>query len=172
MADLNGAWSVLSDKGAKARYDLELALARAQARRVGAPRPAPARPVVTSSPAVGFDEDSDTDFGVWNAVFHAGPWLLVILLLGGIFVFTAFAASGREDDGSQRGTVENPIVAPVPRAGDCVRFPTPTDLDLVDCARPHQGQVIEVVPIGRPCPFNTTQTYLPTEHVYVCILRT
>ena len=32
MAEVNAAWAVLSDRGAKDRYDLQLSLARAQAR--------------------------------------------------------------------------------------------------------------------------------------------
>src|SRR4051794_10870330 len=99
MADLNEAWKVLSDTAAKETYDLELALARIKAARGGSGHGA--RRTATAAPRVaaaarptpmghGVDYvDVAPSSGVWPMVFRAVPWLLVIVVLGGIFVFTA-----------------------------------------------------------------------------------
>lgn len=169
MREVNAAWGVLSDPGAKERYDLELALARANASGpVTRPRPraAPPRPATGARPAGhhGYVDVAPAD-GVWTAIFRAMPWLVVILVLGGIFVFTAFAA-GRSDGTTGR---DEQFTLPTASVGDCVRFSSATRLALVDCASPNQGEIIEKVPNGRPCPAGTTARYLPDEGLYACI---
>ncbi|MPY95443.1 MAG: DnaJ domain-containing protein [Acidimicrobiia bacterium] len=174
MREVNAAWEVLSDTGAKQRYDLELALARASAARVPTgPRPRPGPPVSnaarwppsTSAPGPHAHVEVAPGDGLWTAMIRALPWAVVIVVLGAIFVFTAFAA-GRSDD---RGATTDQYVLPTASVGDCVRFRSATRLALVDCSSPNEGEIIEKVPNGRPCPSGTTSRYLPDEGLYACI---
>lgn len=171
MREVNAAWGVLSDPGAKERYDLELALARAKASgpvsRPRPSRPAGPRPASPARPAGAYDGYVDVApaEGIWVALFRAMPWLVVIAVLGAIFVFTAFAA-GRSDGTTGRG---EQVTLPTASVGDCVRFTSATRLALVDCSSPNQGEIVEKVPNGRPCPPGTAARYLPDEGLYACI---
>ena len=81
------------------------------------------------------------------------------------FVFTAFAA-GRSDGTTGRG---DQVTLPTASVGDCVRSVSATQLALVDCTSPNQGEIIEKVPYGRPCPAGTVARYLPEEGLNACI---
>jgi hypothetical protein len=179
MAEVNHAWSVLSDPATKEHYDLELALVRAKAGRpygatVGA-RPQGARPAGATgaataprpaAPRFHSDEvDVAPDAGVWSVIFRAVPWLVVIVVLGGIFVFTAFAAS--HGTGSTSSTA--PVVPPTAAVGDCIRRVSSTELDLVDCESPNDGHIVEKVSMGKPCPSDARAIYLPDENAYACV---
>ena len=172
MRDINRAWSVLSDASARQHYDLELALARAKADRGGpAPRPAPAARRAPTAPRVAAPAfqgyvDVAPGYGVWTAIFRAVPWVLVIVVLGGIFVFTAFAADKSDGAGS---TSEQPVVDTTASVGDCIRALTPTELGIVDCSRANDGRIVEKVSVGRPCPRDSDGIYLPDEGIYACI---
>ena len=176
MADLNHAWAVLSDPATKEHYDLELALVRAKVGHSGgypgparpaSPRPA-ARPATATRPPEprfhGGEVDVAPDAGVWTVIFRAVPWVLVIVVLGGIFVFTAFAAS--RGDGS---SPTSPAVAPTAAVGDCIRRVSSTELDLVDCDVPNDGHIVDKVSMGKPCPDSARAIYLPDENVYACV---
>jgi hypothetical protein len=177
MADLNHAWAVLSDPATKGHYDLELSLVQAKAGRAagssGGPHPRPPsatyRPPAAPRPAAprfhGGEVDVAPDAGVWTVIFRAVPWLLVIVVLGGIFVFTAFAASHGE--GSPSSTA--PVVAPTAAVGDCIRRVSSTELDLVDCDAPNDGHIVDKVSMGKPCPTDARAVYLPDENVYACV---
>ncbi len=171
MREVNAAWTVLSDSGLKERYDLELALARAQAARAASqasravPTARPRAAATTTRPVFGHVDVAPGD-GLWTALFRVMPWVLVIFVLGGIFVFTAFAA-GRTDDGT--GGSDQQFTLPTASVGDCVRFPAGTSMDLVDCSIPNEGRIVEKVPGGRPCPPGTSSRYLPEEGLYACI---
>lgn len=170
MREVNAAWGVLSDAGAKQRYDLELALQRAQAARASAAAPgppgtAPRPPAPGSGPAYHGHVDVAPGDGLWTVLFRALPWALVIFVLGGIFVFTAFAAGQRDEPA--RGTPQ--VSVPTAEVGDCVRFSAPDRLALVDCSVPNQGEIVEKVPNGRPCPPGTASRYLPDEGLFACI---
>jgi hypothetical protein len=93
------------------------------------------------------------------------PWLLVIVVLGGIFVFTAFAAADKSDD----ATPERPFVATTVSIGDCIRRVSSTDLAIVDCSRANQGRIVDKVSVGRPCPRDSSAVYLADETVFACI---
>jgi hypothetical protein len=174
MREINRAWSVLSDAAARQHYDLELALARAKAARSAPPsRPAPAT-ARASAPSEPFRSqpvyhhgyvEVAPGYGVWTAIFRAVPWLLVVVVLGGIFVFTAFAAADR----SGEATPEQPIVASTASVGDCIRRLSATELGIVDCSRANQGRIVDKVSVGRPCPTDSAAIYLPDETVYACI---
>jgi len=172
MRDINQAWSVLSDTGARQHYDLELALARVKAARNGpsqrpapAPRRAPSDPRPPAPTYHGY-VDVAPGYGVWTAIFRAVPWVVVIVVLGGIFVFTAFAANKSEGTGSSS---EQPVVATTAAVGDCIRALSPTELGIVDCSRGNDGRIVEKVSVGRPCPHDSEAVYLPDETVYACI---
>jgi hypothetical protein len=173
MADVNHAWEVLSDTASRETYDLELALARIKAgRSSGGSRRAsagPARPPVAPAPAAGFHDEDFVDVapnaGVWTMIFRAVPWLLVIVVLGGIFVFTAFAAS--RSDGSP--SPSEPVVRPAAAVGDCIRWLSSTELGLVGCDGPNNGRIVEKVKVDKSCPDDADQTYLPEENVYACV---
>jgi len=103
--------------------------------------------------------------GVWPVVFRAVPWLLVIVVLGGIFVFTAFAASRR--DGSP--SPSQATTASTASVGDCIRWLSSTELGIVDCDKPNDGRIVDKVSVGKPCPSDANQTYLPDEGMYACV---
>jgi hypothetical protein len=173
MRDINGAWRVLSDPATRERYDLELSLERVKAQRQAwQPRPAPATAAARSTatpprPAYhGLEIDVAPSYGIWTAILRAVPWLLVIVVLGGIFVFTAFAAS------QQNGTAsKEPVVAPTAHVGECIRWLSNTELGIVDCDRPNNGRIVDKVAVGTPCPTGTAGTWLPDEHVFACVAR-
>jgi curved DNA-binding protein CbpA len=144
MAEVNEAWRVLRDPAARAAYDRALAGAA-----LGPGTPAP------FDGPVGFDgDDGDQDIpfqgrsgepgDVLTAVLRALPWLIVGLVLGGIFVFTAFAAGG--GDPSPRQLV-----------GDCVRASSSL-LEVVPCTGAEDDEVVAVVHSAAECPTGTKAT--------------
>jgi hypothetical protein len=135
MRELNEAWRVLRDPAARAAYDRSLL----------APSPRPA-------PPAGADDD---DLDDWDrpfrgrpaepgdlvvALVRALPWLIVGLLLGGIFVFTAFAAGGGDPPPHQL-------------VGDCVRASS-SMLEVVPCV-PGGSQVDAVEHVVTACKTGT-----------------
>jgi len=88
MQDLTQAWSVLGDPARRRRYDLEIGSgdARARALRIDEAR------FATRS-----DGTVSEDFAPPDPVarlIRALPWIAVLLVLGTIFVFTAYAVTG------------------------------------------------------------------------------
>jgi len=196
MAEVNAAWRVLSDEHKRRTYDLELALAEAdRARPSYGPAATGRRPTSGASgrapsgsyrPTAGarsarasaayFDEvDVVPGERAWTTIFRAFPWLVVVLILGGIFVFTAFAASNSGEGtrpGSDGIVDATPTTVPPyrPQRGDCVRVVDVVSLDIVDCSAPNSGRIVELAPPGRPCPQGATQRiWLPDEGLDACI---
>jgi curved DNA-binding protein CbpA len=147
MQEVNDAWRVLRNPQARADYDRTLRAA----------------PPMNTSPTT-FDTDvarpagadwSDTgdldrpiptrlaepgDLGL--AIVRALPWLVLVVVLGAIFVFTAFA---RNDDDP----------APFELVGKCVSGGG-DGLTAVSCAEPNEGVVIAIVEQASLCPPSTT----------------
>ena len=80
MAAVNEAWRVLGDPARRANYDASL---RPRAVVVGAPASTVPRPAPVAEA-----EEGRSFFAV------ALPWMLVLGVLGGIFLFTAYARDG------------------------------------------------------------------------------
>ena len=180
MSDINAAWAVLSNPAAKDLYDLELRLATA---RADGPSPVSAAP---RAPQGG----RGTPPPAWTAgdgLRFAGPddapprylsasqghpavrgvlWILVLGVLAAIFVFTAYAAQGGED-GDGRPSSTTTVLARL-QAGDCVDELAGA-MDLVTCNGPHDSRVLDVVPIGRPCPSVSREVYLPDQQETACL---
>lgn len=180
MQDVNAAWAVLSNAGARDLYDLELNLARSRAGNGSRPStPAPAHRASGTAPSYRppvYDVPRhDVAARPGMVVFRGLPWVIVLVVLGFIFVFTAFAAGGGNDanGGASEGDATGPAstVPTPPRAGDCVRIVSATDIGVVDCGLAHDGQIAQVVPMGRPCASDTTGVYLPDLAQYACIRR-
>lgn len=182
MGEVNAAWAVLSNPAARELYDVELRLAASRAAGTGATS---ARPSGFGPSAAGADHRRTTTAAPRHGTFddeplryHAGSgghpvvrsllWLVVLGTLAAIFVFTAYAAGGG-DDGDPASTT---TTVPVPRAaaGDCVNANVPNAFDLVSCAGPYDGRIVELVPIGRPCPAGAREVYLPQQRESACLV--
>ena len=133
MQDVNEAWRVLRDPALRAAYDRLLQEAPTQAKaRVAHPattpadgaldRPYPRRPA----------EPGD----VTVALVRAAPWVAVLVVLGVIFVFTAFA----KDDEAERRTL----------IGKCVSTVSGPALE-VPCSAPNDGVVVDIVQESSGC---------------------
>jgi hypothetical protein len=144
MREVNEAWRVLRDPVARASYDCSLA----------APRP--------SQPDERDEDDLDRPFrgrpaepgDLVVALVRALPWLIVGLVLGGIFVFTAFAAGGGDPPPHQL-------------VGDCVRA-TSSLLEVVPCGS-GGTQVVAVTHLAAECP--TASDPVPSGRDRVVCLR-
>jgi curved DNA-binding protein CbpA len=136
MQDVNEAWRVLRDPGTRAEYDRSLRrpapdAPRADTRVVGAhdldDRPVPRAPAEPG------------DMGVF--VVRSLPWVAVLVVLGIIFVFTAFARTG---DGSTGDLIDKCIAT---EAGMPIEVP---------CDEPNEGRVSLIVERQSRCPTGTT----------------
>jgi len=135
MQEVNEAWRVLRDPGSRAAYDRSLRTAR--------PSSAPPR-------VIGVDDLDDRpiprapaepgDIGVF--VVRSLPWLAVLLVLGAIFVFTAFART--DDDASGDDLIDRCIAT---EDGMPVEVP---------CDGPNEGRVSLIVDRQSRCPSGTT----------------
>ncbi len=160
MRDVNAAWTVLSDPAARRDYDARLAAetqARARTSPAG-PGTGTARPAGSAghrapgghehAHAHGDGRGHPDDVDVVVRGIRLLPVLALSALLLGIFVFTAFAATGDP---------EPPTTTLAPgdlAAGMCVR--ADRVLTVVPCSDVHDATVVSVGPFGRPCPAGTS----------------
>lgn len=160
MREVNEAWQVLRDPTRRRAYD--------DSRIVGRPHTtaAPARP--RSSAPDRFDEDDDLvdvlpDLGpVQAGLFRHGPWLVLVVVLGLIFIGTAYATTGGDDDGQPaRGTGVG--------VGACVDVETGPTTSVVPCSGPHELRIVQRVPDGAACPVGTEKRRLGTDGLLDCV---
>ena len=162
MQEVNDAWRVLRDPDARAAYDRALAIrhgqrpSRASDRDHVPPRHA-AEPgeepddldtPFTSSPA------EPGDVGV--SVVRALPWLAVLLILGAIFVFTAFAGGGGDDPDRPQQLV-----------GRCISSGPATAIVAVPCQGPNDGEVVLVANRASHCP--DASSSIPMADRFLCV---
>ena len=138
MAAVNQAWFVLSDPGRRAIYDATL-------------RGRPARPVPSASawPAHGPGDLDDTEcfVPIRHPLARLGiplPWLVVLVALGVIFVFTAYAV--RPTSGGSGGTPDGVI-----EVGSCVTVAAVGAVVETSCNVPHEGRVVAIPARGLYC---------------------
>jgi hypothetical protein len=142
MRELNEAWRVLRDPAGRAVYDRSLRPS-AVTRRSGAFTGAEAEDDLDDD----FEDVLDRPFrgrpaepgDLVVALVRALPWVVIGLVLGGIFVFTAFA--GHHGDPASKQVV-----------GDCVR--STSSLEVVLCG-PGVQQVRDVTQRTTDCPVDT-----------------
>ena len=129
MQDVNEAWRVLRDPASRAAYDESLRAAPPPVRARPAPR------VVDPDRAYPRRAARPGDLSV--ALVRAVPWIAVLVVLGAIFVFTAFARNESSSDDV------------IGRCIDASAGGTPT---RVACDQPNDGRVVLVVERQNRCP--------------------
>ncbi len=159
MARINEAWRVLGHPGRRRQYDREL---RGERSYLGGTTPPPRSP----EPDPDFDDDDDlvdVAGGAGHSLFTFLPWLLVFGALAAIFVFTAYAATGG-------GATETDEPGSSSRLGQCVVITSarPT-VAPIDCAVGNDGQVVDEVEPGVPCPVGTRKLVVPGESLTLCL---
>lgn len=151
MRELNEAWRVLGDPGRRRAYDQALL----------------ARPPVQAVLHRSVDDLDDRpyfhapaepgDIGV--ALARGLPWAVAIVVLVGIFVFTAFAG----------GSDENDEVSGSDLVGSCVRLERGGVVMKVPCDEPNSGRVDLVTVRSSLCPEGSNSARLPSQGSWLCL---
>lgn len=152
MRQLNEAWGVLGDAGRRRAYD--------QALRQEAT--SGARPTVSyhsvhpdDVPYVHAPAEPG-DLGV--ALARALPWLAFVVVLGAIFVFTAFAAGSGDEEVSASSLV-----------GECIKSERGGVVSKVPCTEANDGRVDLVTVRASLCPDGSSAVRLPTQQSWLCL---
>lgn len=150
MQQLNEAWRVLGDPGRRRAYDQSL-LAGATARSPlhQSPDDLDDRPFFHAPAEPG-------DIGVW--LLRSLPWVVTLVVLVGIFVFTAFASGTDPDDISASDLV-----------GECVLLERGGVVTTVPCDEPNNGRVDLVAVRSSLCPDDSSSARLPTQGSWLCL---
>lgn len=157
MREVNEAWHVLKDPVRRRRYD-DGRIATTSRSRPGTTRPAPPSGVEPRA------DDDDLveilgDVGpVQAGLFRHGPWAVLVVVLGLIFVVTAYAASDK--------TVDAPARAD---AGSCVNVASGPVTTVVPCSGPHELRIVQRVPEGADCPTDTEKRRLGSDGYLDCV---
>lgn len=138
---VNAAWEVLGDEGRRRAYDRELARAGA-AERDAFSHLARRRAVIDD-----VEEGDDQQVQVAPPLVRAIPLLVVLGLLGLIFVFTAYAGGGGDEEAPEGVDATQEV----PR-GTCITLPPEGGIEEVECGTPSDGTVADIVPLGEACP--------------------
>ena len=155
MAAVNEAWRVLGDPARRANYDASL---RPRAVVVGAPASTVPRPAPVAEA-----EEGRSFFAV------ALPWMLVLGVLGGIFVFTAYARDG--PGGGSVTTQPGETVDGVVGIGSCIVLDSRARAVETTCGGPHIGVTEAIVAARAACPLGTEGYYSLDGVRLVCISR-
>ena len=160
MQEVNEAWRVLREPASRAAYDRAIAGGRRPTRPAAATT-APSAPRHLADD----DDDPDLDTPFRSApaepgdlgvvVVRALPWVAVLVILGAIFVFTAFAGNREEPAG------------PEELVGRCVATGSASAVVAVPCEGPNDGEVVLVVSRPSLCPDDASS--LPLRDRYLCL---
>ena len=167
MQDVNEAWRVLRVPTSRAAYDDRVA-----GRATVTPRPNGARPAGwgDAQPVGWGDADLDPtpyhqrpagmiDPGV--SIVRSLPWIAALVVLGAIFVFTAFAGGAGEDNRRSSSDL----------VGKCVQSQQGVGVVEVACESRNEGRVDLVVNRQSQCPTDAIARSVPGEGTWVCLRR-
>ena len=175
MQDVNEAWRVLRVPTSRAAYDDRVA-----GRATVTPRPNGARPAGwgdaqpvgwgDAQPVGWGDVDLDPtpyhqrpagmiDPGV--SIVRSLPWIAALVVLGAIFVFTAFAGGAGEDNRRSSSDL----------VGKCVQSQQGVGVVEVACESRNEGRVDLVVNRQSQCPTDAIARSVPGEGTWVCLRR-
>jgi DnaJ domain len=155
MQEVNEAWRVLGNPKTRSAYDASL--------RAPAQTPAPARTARTTGyrPPQGPDDPYPSpvvepgDFGM--QLVRAAPWIAILVVLGAIVVFTAFAAGSDEES--------RPTPGPV---GECVVETGDPEPEQVPCDAPGALEVVLLVSRSSLCP-SDSRAITVNDNRWVCV---
>lgn len=165
MSQLNAAWTVLRDPVRRAAYDRQLR-GESPVDYAGSPWEQPSSPRASGFDASDFDT---TTIEVTPAVriMRAAPWIVTVIVLAVIFVFTAFALHKPTD-----------AVPKVPvgvdgrlEIGSCIVALEGQPLRETPCDGSGNGIIEHFVPFTTPCPSGTESGLSPGGTVRVCFRR-
>jgi DnaJ-domain-containing protein 1 len=161
MAAVNEAWAVLRDPCRRAAYDAHLG--------TGRPSPAQHRQPAAYGPPNPPPAHAAEPVGCLTSVAGAAPWIALLAVLAVIFVFTAYAGSGRDGDATDGDTTEEaPMLAVRDLRGSCIQQAGGTIL-VVDCLTvPHEGVIVAQASRGAACPDGTVEWLIRQQGVLAC----
>ncbi len=179
MRQVNLAWGVLSDRAKKAEYDKRVGVQRSNQKppRAASGRPAsnppPRRPAAsTSGPSASKARQPNSSTpapkdGEGSAsVLASFPVLILLGLLLGIVIVTAFA---------NRGPSDNRPVIPVSSTelgvGDCFVFEGSTPRVRACTSGAADGQVVDALPDSANCPEGSQFMRDPSSEFFLCWVR-
>lgn len=160
MREINESWAVLRDSTSRRRYD-EARLAGGGSGRA----PAAGTTVV---PRTDEEDDDLVDVapevdGFMGAVLHHLPWIVLVVLLAGIFVVTAYAAGGHKSSDQPVTTTTIPV------AGTCLTVAAGPVATPVPCSSPHDVRVVTRVDEMTSCPAGTERRRLFHDGLLDCV---
>ncbi len=171
MRAVNEAWEVLGDIRSRAAYDRSLA--RGVPRPPSPSRPEGSRPPPNAPrPAASPRSSEPPPSPPLEIVGIRWRWLsLAAVALAAVAVVVIFLATSAIDDSDPAApiTALAPVSESRPESGDCFRIGT-TTLITVPCDRPHDGKLVEWVPLGAPCPPDTDLHWVRSAQEAVCYL--
>ena len=156
MREVNEAWHELRDPVRRRRYD-DSRLGTAKR-----PTPRPSRaPARTDGPVDGDDDLVDV-YGPMGPVkaglYRHGPWVALVVVLGLIFVVSAYASSSK------------PSEAPAPsQIGTCVDVSAGPTTTVVPCTGPHELRIVTRINDGGQCPDGTEKRRLAVDGYLDCV---
>jgi hypothetical protein len=162
MREINEAWEVLRDPGRRQAYDRDrLAGRRAHRPTTPSGSSAPMRPDLA-----GADDDDLVDVapeltGFTGGVVRHLPWVVALVVLGAIFVFSAYAGS--------RDSAPAPTSVPA-TSGNCVDVASGPVTTVVSCDGPHDLRIVTRVGETQACPEGTERRRLGTDGLLDCVV--
>jgi hypothetical protein len=174
MRQVNEAWSVLGERARREAYDRQLVVHSSPFGESGHGGEADSRAIridprlldpefLAARRDAQLNEISDRS----AVAVRALPVLLVLGLLVGIFVFTAYADRG--GDVSPATTVPGPSLGADIEANDCVDVMSGPSLLEVPCTANADGRVIGAHLGDGSCPLGTIRELELTNGVWVCL---
>ena len=169
MRAVNEAWQVLGDLRSRAAYDRTLAR-RSPAPASSAPPASTPRPAGSPRPAETPPEPSAATGPPLEMVGFRWRWisLAATVAVAVAVVLILMATSAIDDSDPARPiTASAPVSQSRPEPGDCFLIGS-TTLISVACEQPHDGKLVEWIPLGAPCPPDTELHWVRSAQEAVC----
>jgi hypothetical protein len=152
MQEVNEAWRVLGDPGRRRRYDEELdPVTTARARWSVDDERFATRPDGTMPEMIESVEPTER-------VIRGLPWIILVVVLFAIFVFTSYAVTGNPAT-TQPGT----------GVGGCVTVADGPTVQAAPCDAPGARRVVAQVGITQPCPDQSERLQPATGSIAYCL---
>ncbi len=163
MREINESWAVLQDPQRRRAYDEERVGAARRRPSTARPGPAPA-----ARAAVAEDDDDLVDVlppmgGVMAGLLRHLPWVVALVVLGGIFLLSAYAGSGGDAEAPTTPTV------PVSHIGECLDLEPGPSTTIVPCDGPHEFEIVTTADRAEDCPAGTEARRFATNGRFDCV---